>query len=87
MAVTVAVSVASRAGSAARSVVSVTRNPVTRFRSFGPPRGNRETKRQQSRVLNFEAIVEDQETDRGAALRVVGIRDSIDDRFAYRHRR
>src|SRR5690606_30595322 len=46
---------------------------------------NRQPERQQTRIFDLDPIVKDCDADRRSTLRVIGVNDRVDDRFAYRH--
>ena len=63
---------------------------MVRLRSSGDALGQiieRESEREQAGILYLDPIVEDGESDRRAALGVVGVRNRVDDCFADGHDR
>ena len=48
---------------------------------------NCKAKREKARVLDLEAVVEDRDTNRSAALRIVRVRDGVDHGLSYGDRR
>ena len=62
-------------------------HPVAQLRDAARQILEREAEGQEARVLDLEAVVEDREAQRRAALRVVGVGHRVDDRLAHRHGR
>ena len=62
-------------------------HPVAQLRDAARKVLDREAEGQQSRVLDLEAVVEDREAQRRAALGVVGMRHRVDERLAHRRGR
>ena len=56
--------------------------PVSEFGNAEGQVIERKSERKQAGILYLYSIIEDGESDRGAALRVVGMGNGVDDRFA-----
>src|SRR5262245_43314470 len=56
-------------------------DPVAESRYTLPQILHRQAEWKQTRILDFQSIIEKRYTDRTAPLRIIGMDDSIDDRF------
>jgi hypothetical protein len=62
-------------------------DPIAKLRDPARQVHDGESEGQEPGVLDLQAVVEDGDAQRGATLRVVGMRDRVDDGFTDRHRR